>query len=388
MGWSPPKHAKIWGHLVNEVVRQDHCMFCGACVAACPINVLYLGENEEPVIRGPCAACQVCYYSCPRLELPLDEIETGLFGRPHTPDEETLGIYRAAYSARATDEEVWRAGQDGGTVTALLRHALDIGMVDCVVASNFTKTSSVFALGRGVPLKPVPITATTASELVAAAGSKYTPGGTLGGLTDAAASFPNGRIAIVALPCELQGLRRMYTALQATVKFGGSGIVGGRPVLTVGLFCAKIYDYEKLVNQFIKGEHGVDPSKVTKTVIKKGRFKVYLGGDEVINVPLRELESFGREECRYCIDYAAELADISIGALGSPDGWTTVLIRTDIAEQLFESACRARVIERMSIDTSKPAFGLLFKHAQKKKRENKPFYIRGGGVVTPPQPDP
>ena len=230
-GWSPPKGAKIWGHLYNEVVRRSHCMMCGACVASCPINVLNVNTNEEPVIKGPCAACQVCYYSCPRLELPLDEIEYYLFGRTRKPEEESLGIYRNIYSARACDEDIWHAGQDGGTIIALMTHALQVGLIDCFATSDFTKSNSVFVLGSGMVLKTVPVVGDTAAELLKTAGSKYTHGGVLGVVSDCAASFPDGRVGLVALPCELQGLWRMYTSLQGTVKFGGSWIRGGRPTL-------------------------------------------------------------------------------------------------------------------------------------------------------------
>lgn len=377
-GWSPPKNAKIWGHLFNEVVRANHCMMCGACVASCPINVLYVNNNEEPVIRGPCAACQVCYYSCPRLELPLDEMEYFLFGRTRKPEEESLGIYRNVYSARALDEETWHAGQDGGTVIALMTHALQIGMIDCFVTSDFTKSNSVFVLGSGMALKTVPVVGDTAADLLHTAGSKYTHGGTLGALTDAATSYQNARIGLVGLPCELQGLWRMHTSMQATIKFSGSWIRGGRPVLTVGLFCSKVYAHDKLVTEFIQKKHGIDPAKVTRTVIKRNRFKVYTGADIVLDVSIKELEPYMSEPCNYCIDYVAELADISVGAIGSPDGWTTVIVRSELGQKLFDSAVRAKAIEAVPIEVVKPGLGVVVKLSNKKKREHNAYYLRRG----------
>jgi len=377
-GWSPPKNAKIWGHLFNEVVRANHCMMCGACVASCPINVLNVNVNEEPVIKGPCAACQVCYYSCPRLELPIDEIEYFLFGRTRRPEEESLGIYKNIYSARALDEEIWHAGQDGGTVIALMTHALQIGLINCFATSDFTKTNSVFVLGNGMALKTVPVVGDTAADLVRTAGSKYTHGGVLGVLSDAAASYPDARVGLVALPCELQGLWRMHTATQATVKFGGSWIRGGRPVLTIGLFCSKVYTHDKLVTEFIHKQHGIDPSKITRTVIKRNRFKVYVGGDMVLDVSTKDLEQYMSHPCHYCIDYVAELADISVGAVGSPDGWTTVIIRSELGQKLFDSAVKARAIEVAPIDQSKHGLPFVVKLCNKKKRENNPYYIRRG----------
>lgn len=377
-GWSPPKNAKIWGHLFNEVVRANHCMMCGACVASCPINVLNVNVNEEPVIKGPCAACQVCYYSCPRLELPLDEIEQYLFGRTRKPEEESLGIYRNVYSARALDDEIWHAGQDGGTVIALMTHALQIGMIDCFATTDFTQSNSVFVLGSGMPLKTVPVVGDTAADLLRTAGSKYTHGGVLGVFSDASTSYPNGKVGLVALPCELQGLWRMYTSMQGTVKFGGSWIRGGRPTLTIGLFCSKVYTHDKLVNEFIKNKHGIDPSKVTRTVVKRNRFKVYVGSEMMLDVSIKELEPYMSHPCQYCIDYVAELADISVGAIGSKDGWTTVIVRSELGQKLLDSAIGAKVIEAVPIETVKPGLSLVVKLSNKKKRERNAYYLRRG----------
>jgi coenzyme F420 hydrogenase subunit beta len=353
-------------------------MMCGACVASCPVNVLYVGRQEEPVIVGPCAACQVCYYSCPRLELPIDEIEHVIHGRTRSVEEETLGIHRAIYSAHAVEDKLRRSGQDGGTSIALLAHALSLGLINSFVTMNFAKSNSAFVLGNGIPMKSLPRIGSTIQEIVETAGSKYTHGGVLGGLSDAAASFPSGRIGLVALPCELQGLWRMHTSLQGTYKFGGSGIAGGRPALTIGLFCSKVYYHEKLVNEFIQEKHGVDPSKVTKTAIKHGKFKVYVGSEAIIDVSLKDLDGYMSGPCRYCIDYTAEFADISVGAIGSPEGWNTVILRTAVGEHLFESARKAKVIDANPIDTSGSNLAPLIKLAAKKKLQNNAYYLRRG----------
>lgn len=353
-------------------------MMCGACVASCPVNVLYVGKNEEPVIVGPCAACQVCYYSCPRLELPIDEIEHLIHGRTRSVEEEALGIYRAIYSARAVDDRFWHSGQDGGTSTALLAHALDIGLINSFITMGFTKSNSAFVLGSGIPMKSVPIVGSATQDVIDTAGSKYTHGGVLGGLSDAAASFQNGRIGLVALPCEFQGLWRMHTSLQGNYKFGGSGITGGRPVLAIGLFCSKVYYHHRLVEEFIQKKHGVDPSKVTRTVIKHARFRVYAGPEAVIDIPLKELDQYVSGPCRYCIDYTSEFADISIGGVGSPDGWNTVIVRTEVGERLFESAREARVVDARPISTIRLDLEPLVRLATKKKQQNNAYYIRRG----------
>jgi len=42
--------------------------------------------------------------------------------------------------------------------------------------------------------------------------------------------------------------------------------------------------------------------------------------------------------CIYCGDFAAAFADVSVGAVGSQEGYSTVIIRTDKGKQLLEGA--------------------------------------------------
>jgi len=250
-----------------------------------------------------------------------------------------------------------------------------MGLIDCFVTVAFAKSNSAFVLPNGIPMKPVPFVGSTVQDVIDTAGSKYSHSGILGGLSDTAASFPNGKIGLVALPCELQGLHRMHTSLQSTFKFGGSGVTGGRPAVTIGLFCSKVYYHDKLVDEFIRGKFGIDPLSVSKTAIRRGRFKVYVGAQAVIDVPVKELDQYMSDPCRYCIDYTAELADISVGAIGSPDGWNTVIIRTELGQGLFDNAINAKVIEARSIDPIRPTLDLLIKLATKKKQNNA-YYLR------------
>src|SRR5947208_15813168 len=92
-GWKArPIKLKIFGNLIQEVVNKNLCMYCGACIASCPIDILFHSEKEEPVMRGSCAACQVWYYSCPRGELPIAEIEQEVLGRSRQGEEERVRV--------------------------------------------------------------------------------------------------------------------------------------------------------------------------------------------------------------------------------------------------------------------------------------------------------
>src|SRR5712692_2222011 len=138
-GWKArPIRLKIFGNLVAEVVHKGICMYCGACIASCPIDILFHSDNEEPIMRGTCAACKVCYYSCPRIELPLGEIEQQVFGRTRTANEAILGIHLGAYSVRSKDPEILKRAQDGGAVSGLLLYALDKKIIDYSMVSGYS----------------------------------------------------------------------------------------------------------------------------------------------------------------------------------------------------------------------------------------------------------
>ena len=132
------------------------------------------------------------------------------------------------------------------------------------------------------------------------------------------------------------------------------------------------------MNEFIHEKHGIDPSKVTKTAIKRGKFKVYVGAEAIVDTPLKDLDEYMSGPCKYCIDYTAELADISVGAIGSPDGWNTVFVRTEVGESLIESAIKANVIDASPLEATAPSMAPLVKLAAKKKLQNNAYYLRRG----------
>ncbi len=377
-GWKPlPKKLKIFGNLVSEVVNKGICMYCGACIASCPIDILFHSEKEEPIMRGTCAACQVCYYSCPRIELPLAEVEQQVFGRQRTADEAILGIHIGAYSVRASDPEVRKAAQDGGAGTAFLLYALDQKLIDYAVVSGFSFYD---------PWRPEPQVARNREELLRSAGSRYTPGGQVGGLAEVAipnragVHFQEDKIAVVGLPCELQGMWRMNTHWIATPKLARN------VVFTIGLFCSKVFDYQKMMVDYVQGKRGIDLKTVSKVNVKKNRLLVYVGEKLAIDEPVEAVAFSAREECNVCIDYSAELADLAIGAIGSPTGWTTVLTRTPRAEEVLRGAQEEGYVEVKRLDPMDRGIKFLEKLCQKKRLRDPTVYMRH--VTAFPKPEP
>ena len=72
-----------------------------------------------------------------------------------------------------------------------------------------------------------------------------------------------------------------------------------------------------------------------------------------------------------CFDLTSESADISVGSIGSPGGWNTVLIRTQKGKELYEELLKNDLIESKDIKDVKPGLGLLQKIAGIKKSGSK-----------------
>ena len=100
--------------------------------------------------------------------------------------------------------------------------------------------------------------------------------------------------------------------------------------------------------------------------IGKGKFWI-TDPEKVSGLALKETHGYEQAGCNICLDYVAELADVSTGSVGSPDGWSTVFTRTDNGADIFTAAVEAGVIETKPMDDVKPGLELLEKLANGKK---------------------
>jgi len=114
-------------------------------------------------------------------------------------------------------------------------------------------------------------------------------------------------------------------------------------VFTIGLYCSKVFDYQRMMVDYVEGKRGIDLKTVTKVNVKKNRLLVYVDDKLALDETRRVIHGIAREECNVCIDYSAELADLAIGAIGSAQGWSTVITRTPRAEEILKGAQDGRI---------------------------------------------
>jgi coenzyme F420 hydrogenase subunit beta len=309
--------AKNYLDLKSEVWDTGKCSGCGACIAVCPADALSFKEGEmvtAPVSNGYCkqatdsVPCGACYAACPR---------TG--DQPRLE----LGDYREIVSAKATFDIPRR--QSGGAVTAILASALDEGLIDAVV----TVTEDHWTL------KPSSVVITKSDVLVRQAGSRYSwwvP--LLAALKTAVIEKKCHRIAVVGVPCAVQALARIRSSENDLLRPYAKSLR-----LVIGLFCTETFDYAALMQGKLRSHYKLEPHEIRKLDVK-GKLEILKQDGSTTTVPLAELETCIRKGCHFCTDLTSVYADISAGAIGSPAGSTTLIIRTEAGKGFVDSAVR------------------------------------------------
>ncbi len=305
---------KIWFHkTAAAVIDAGRCVRCGSCIAACPSGSIDIATDRLPTLVRMCTGCSSCWDFCPMAGLRAERLQK-LWIADHTkaaPPEvpDGVGPVLAAYAARARERSP--GAQDGGVVTALLAKLLERGYIDGALVTE-----------KAGPLSGRTVLATTPAAVRSAAGSVYEQTFVLAAL---ARPLPPRitEIALVGTPCQITGLRALqrfpWRYRQAPV---------AQVKLAIGLFCTRSFDAQRLSLVLLRS--GVDLQRVAKVDIRGGQFRVYdAQGELLFESKVSALHRAALRGCNECADFTAVLADIAVGNVGSPQGYTTVLVRTE-----------------------------------------------------------
>jgi coenzyme F420 hydrogenase subunit beta len=304
---------KVWfWDLERAVIAADRCVQCGACVAACPSDSIAIGADDLPRLAKMCTGCSLCWDFCPRGGLRHEA--TWKLSGP-APQHHGLGPIHVTHTARIR-EPLPRA-QDGGVVSAILIALLEAGELDGALLARPSASE---------PWKGEAFLARTPDEVRACAGSFYNQTLALGHLDLKRYQLgPGARIALVGTPCEIEGLK----ALQARPWTWGASRVDA-VTLTIALLCTKSFNYEKLMVQEIERQRGVPLSAIGKLDIIHGKLFAYgHDGATLIEEPVRDFHGAALKGCDECADFLGHAADISVGSVGSAQGYSSVLVRSE-----------------------------------------------------------
>jgi coenzyme F420-reducing hydrogenase beta subunit/ferredoxin len=268
---------------------SNDCIGCGACAIVCPTNSRRIQVNTYPTLPED-------------IEKIEQQFLKGI-------KDENFGVYSDAFAAKSSVD-----GQDGGVATALLVSGIQQGLFDVAIVVQ-----------RNDGYNSEAIVAENVDDILKAKGTKYLRVKMMSKLGELI-NKGKKKIAVVGTACEVRAARKIqqivlkeYPDVEITI---------------IGLFCFEAFDYEKLKEE-TKKLLSVDLDKAEKTQIHKGKYIVQVDGKEY-SCKVKELNDAIEKGCVYCDDFTAKLADISVGSVGSPDGYSTVIVRSDAGRKLLE----------------------------------------------------
>ncbi len=215
----------------------------------------------------------------------------------------------------------------------------------------------VSGVGEDKPFYPVPRLAITPQEVLECAGTRYTYSPNLLAFQEGVKQKKRS-LAFVGTPCQIHALRKIE--MFPLKKYAN-------PLrLTIGLMCTESFTYEGLMEKHIQRELGINLHDISKMNIK-GKILVTTKNGEINAISLKDAKKYTRKGCASCVDFSAELADISAGGLGL-SGWTFIIIRTEKGEELFQSAEKKGLLKTKPVEEERRAYDLLIKLSNRKRR--------------------
>jgi coenzyme F420 hydrogenase subunit beta len=337
---------KTFHDLEKEVQRYNFCGKCGGCVAFCSasnLGALKVGPDGMPMFADEekCLKCGICYMICPNTRDLDEELKKKMKWEP------PIGPIKDLVSAQTTNPTVGGRCTDGGVVTSLLLYLLDNHMIDGALVS---KSDGPFHRG--------PMLATSGEEVVSASGSHYDESFSIVELGSRYSTYSPAmqelkslrkglidRVAMVGTPCQIHTVRKMQVL----------GIIPSDVIkYCFGLFCMENFSFNDIQLKHLEKQYGFDLAHVAKVNVKEDFF-IYLNNGRVIHIPFEEIDSIARPACLVCPDFSAEFSDISFGGLGSPEGYTTVLLRSERGKTVYRGALTAGYIKEKRYSSSEKA---------------------------------
>lgn len=287
---------KFFGNLKAEVIDAMLCCHCAACASICPVQGITAGDRpiDFPNWVRDCVDCGACVKVCPRWEYkPLNGI----------------GSYIEAISAKSKRFK----GQDGAMVTEITATALEMGLIE----------KAIF-VSRDEDWRTTIVTIRNPSQLYdrKITGTKYCYADSIPALKEAILN--SKAVGFVGTPCMVSAVRKMQRNFK---KFE-------RVKLVIGLFCTENFYHHQLSEFLLK--KGIDLKNAIKTDIKKGKFIVRFVDGSRASFSVKELEEIIPPGCKVCQDFSAVESDVSVGSVGSESGFSTVLVRTEIAKAVVD----------------------------------------------------
>jgi dihydroorotate dehydrogenase electron transfer subunit len=153
--------------------------------------------------------------------------------------------------------------------------------------------------------------------------------------------------AVVGTPCQIQALRKLQN--HPIFDYEAYDLIS----LAIGTFCFGTY-YNQLLTQCLK-EYNINPAEIAKFDSNKTEFKLkIITNSGTKEIPLNHIyDKSIRNACFSCSDYTAEFADISVGNIGSENGWRTLIVRTEKGKEIIDICIEEGFLETKKLSNEK-----------------------------------
>jgi len=332
---------------IDDVVRRQMCLGCGACAYVSPDEIRMADVRElgrRPVLApgfGADPRSQEALHVCPGAELAhsSEVIRGSAYVRELMPG---WGPVLQLWEGFAADPEIRFRGSSGGAATALALYGLERGGMRGVLHT---------APRKDAPYLLETVLSQDRAGLLAGVGSRYAPASPCDGLRQIEEA--PGPCVFIGKPCDAAGAARA-AALRPALR--------ERLGVTIALFCAGTPSSDGTLEMLRK--MGVEDPATVRSVRYRGhgwpgRATVTFEREGVLEeASLSYGESWGDIlqrhrpwRCYVCADHTGEFADIAVG-----DPWyreippgevgrSLVLARTERGRRIIEEAVAAGYLE-------------------------------------------
>ena len=321
---------------IQTTVDNELCFGCGTCQSICPAKAIRmefsaLGRLLPVIDEKACVHCGLCLKTCPGIDVDGELAETDTVS--------LMGNIDSMWFAKSTNPTIFDNAQSGGGVTETISFLFDSGRIDAALVVRQENHKAVYKV------------VTDKNELLDCQSSQYTPVGLNCGL-DALSDFE--RVAVVGLPCHIEGIKKLKKAFPDNY---------ANIAYLIGLICAGTLAQSCVEVTKRIGEPKIGEIAETDTIYwRSKKYSDYKRSDIAIvgadNNP-RILDNHIRHlakhyltapRCRLCFDKMNLFSDITFGDCwgisgnDTKDGGNVILCRSAKSSEIIsEMAAQGRL---------------------------------------------
>lgn len=315
-----------------DVIEQEWCIGCGACVHADPSLRLEFDAGSlmyRPSDEGNDAAVAVC----PAVEVDYAAMQEFVFG---SVESDAYGVVDSVLLAQSTNHDRNVAASSGGLIKEVLRRLLSRDDIAGAIALSHVE---------GLVFEPTLITTPDGADTL--------PGSIYHNLDQSRAltllKETDGRLVLVGIPCVLEGIFKYISHVQPELR--------DKIAFTIGLLCGWQYTHHSIeaMGQYL----GYESEDIVDVAYRGGgpvgKYRVQLSDGSERSASRRVDFSyqvafdrhFNTRRCHVCVNHSNFLADLVVG-----DAWlpSTLMTRTGISLLIARTPEARREIDGLAAE--------------------------------------